>query len=135
MRRVAAAKFGKHQPESNRAGPSLPPGRRSLHGQKIGRATPPRYRAGFGPPPRPRQARALIRGGPAKQVKRAWEVVDDLPVHIPVLPGELKAIETFLAAVVDAALEPIGLYTEKPGSEPAKPAVEWCTNTSLREPR
>jgi hypothetical protein len=124
MRRVAAAKFGKHQPESNRAGPSVPPGRRSLHGQKIGRATPPRYRAGFGPPPRPRQARALIRGGPAKQVKRAWEVVDDLPEHIPVLPGELKVIETFLAAVVDAALEPIGLYTEKPGSEPAKPAVE-----------
>jgi|RhiMetdeSRZDD1v2_1073273.scaffolds.fasta_scaffold3240574_1 hypothetical protein len=124
MRRVAAAKFGKHQPESNRAGPSLPPGRRSLHGQKIGRATPPRYRAGFGPPPRPRQARALIRGGPAKQVKRAWEVVDDLPVHIPVLPGELKAIETFLAAVVDASLEPIGLYTEKPGSEPAKDTAE-----------
>jgi hypothetical protein len=124
MRRVAAAKFGKRQPESNRAGPSVPPGRRSLHGQKIGRATPPRYRAGFGPPPRLRQARALIRGGPAKQVKRAWEVVDDLPEHIPVLPGELKVIETFLAAVVDAALEPIGLYTEKPGSEPAKPAVE-----------
>ena len=120
MRRVAAAKFGERQPESDRAGPSLPPGRRSLHGQKIGRATPPRYRAGFGPPPRPRQARALIRGGPAKQAKRALEVVDDLPEHIPVLPGELKAIETFLAAVVDASLEPIGLYTEKPGSEPAK---------------
>jgi hypothetical protein len=124
MRRVAAAKFGKRQPESNRTGPPVPAGRRSLHGQKIGRATPPRYRAGFGPPPRPRQARALIRGGPAKQVKRAWEVVDDLPEHIPVLPGELKVIETFLAAVVDAALEPIGLYTEKPGSESAKPAVE-----------
>src|SRR4029077_15925229 len=111
MRQVAAAKFGKRQPES----------RRLLHGQEIGRAT---HRSGFGPPPRPRQARALIRGGPAKQVKRAWEVVDDLPNHIPVLPGELKVIETFLAAVVDAALEPIGLYTEKPGSEPAKPAVE-----------
>jgi hypothetical protein len=47
-----------------------------------------------------------------------------LPVHIPVLPGELKAIETFLAAVVDASLEPIGLYTEKPGSEPAKDTAE-----------
>ena len=74
MRRVAAAKFGKRQPESDRAGPSLPPGRRSLHGQKIGRATPPRYRAGFAPPRRPRQARPVIRGGPAKQVERAWEV-------------------------------------------------------------
>jgi hypothetical protein len=123
MRRVAAAKFGKRQPESNRASPSVPPGRRSLHGQKIGRAT---HRAGFGPPPRPRQARALIRGGAAKQVKRAREVVADLPEHIPVLPGELKVIETFLAAVVDAALEPIGLYTEKPGSEPAKPAVKYA---------
>jgi hypothetical protein len=124
MRRVAAAKFGKRQPESDRAGPSLPPGRRSLHGQEIGRATPPRYRAGFGPPPRPRQARALIRGGPAKQAKRALEVVDDLPEHIPVLPGELKVIETYLAAVVDDSLEPMGLDTEKPGREPAKRAVE-----------
>jgi hypothetical protein len=72
MRRVAAAKFGKRQPESNRASLSVPPGRRPLRGQKIGRAT---HRAGFGPPPRRRQATALIRGGPAKQVKQAWEVV------------------------------------------------------------
>ena len=123
MRRVAAAKFGKRQPESDRAGPSLPPGRRSLHGQKIGRAAPPRYRAGFDPP-HPRRARALIRGGPAKQAKRALEVVDDLPEHIPVLPGELKVIETYLAAVVDDSGDPMGLDKEKPGSEPAKRAVE-----------
>ena len=121
MRRVAAAKFGERQPESDRAGPSLPPGRRPLHGRKIGRAT---HRAGFRPPPRLRQAKAPIRGGPAKQVKRAWEVVDDLPEHIPVLPGELKVIETYLAAVVDDSLEPMGLDTEKPGREPAKRAVE-----------
>ena len=124
MRRVAAAKFGKRQPESDRAGPSLPPGRRSLHGQKIGRATPPRYRAGFGPPPCPRQAIPVIGGGPAKQVEGAWEVVEDFPEHIPVLPGELKVIETYLAAVVDDSFEPMGLDTEKPGSEPAKRAVE-----------
>ena len=124
MRRVPAAKFGKRQPESDRAGPSLPPGRRSLHRQKIGRAIPPRYRAGFGPPPRPRQARALIRGGPAKQVERAWEVVDDFPEDIPVLPGELKVIETYLAAVVDDSLEPTGLETEKAASETAKRALE-----------
>ena len=42
----------------------------------------------------------------------------------PVRPGELKALETFLAAVVDASLEPTGLYTEKPGSEPAKDTAE-----------
>jgi|SRR5580700_2865888 hypothetical protein len=124
MRRIAAAKFGKRQPGSDRAGPSLPPGRRSLYGQKSGRAAPPRYRAGFGPPPRPRQPRALIRGGPAKQLERALEVVDDLPEHIPVLPGELKVIETYLAVVVDDSWESMGLDTEKPGSEPAKPAVE-----------
>jgi hypothetical protein len=124
MRRVAAAKFGKRQPESDRAGPSLPPGRRSLHGQKSGRAAPPRYRAGFGPPPRPRQPRPLIRGGPAKQLERAWEVVDHLPEDIPVLPGELQVIETYLAVVVDASWEPMGLDTEKPGSEPAKRGVE-----------
>ena len=124
MRRIAAAKFGKGQPESDRASPSLPPGRRSLHGQKIGRATPPRYRAGFGPPPRPRQAIPVIGGGPANQVERAWEVVEDFPEHIPVLAGELKVIETYLAAVVDDSLEPMGLDTEKPGSEPAKRAVE-----------
>jgi hypothetical protein len=121
MRRVAAAKFGKRQPQSNQASPSVPPGRCPLHGQKIGPAT---HRAGFGPPPRPRQARALIRGGPAKQAKRALEVVDDLPEHIPVLPGELKVIETYLAAVVDDSGDPMGLDTEKPGSEPAKRAVE-----------
>jgi len=65
----------------------------------------------------------LVRGfgvGPRSRSSGRGEVVDDLPEHIPVLPGELKAIETFLAAVVDASLEPIGLYTEKPGSEPAK---------------
>jgi hypothetical protein len=124
MRRVAAAKFGKHQPESVRAGPSLPPARRSLGRQKVGRATPPRYRAGFGPQPRPRQSRPLIQGRPAKQLERAWEVVDDLPEDIPVFPGELKVIETYLAAVVDDSLEPMGLETEKPGSEPAKRAGE-----------
>jgi hypothetical protein len=124
MRRVAAAKVVKRQPESDRAGPAVPPGRRSLHGQKIGRATPPRYRAGFGPPPRPRQGRALIRGGPAKQVKRAWEVADDLPEHIPVLPGELKVIETFLAAV-----------GWKRACQTRGGIVKRGINTSWREPR
>jgi hypothetical protein len=124
MRRIAAAKFGKRQPESDRVGPSLPRARRSLDRQKVGRATPPRYRAGFGPQPRPRQSRPLIQGRPAKQVERAWEVVDDFPEDIPVFPGELKVIETYLAAVVDASLEAMGLDTGKPGSEPAKRAVE-----------
>ena len=124
MRRVAAAKFGKHQPESDWASPSLPPARRSLGRQKVGRATPPRYRAGFGPQPRPRQSRPLIQGRPAKQFEPAWEVVGDFPEDIPVFPGELKVIETYLAAVVDDSLEPMGLDTEKPERESAKRAVE-----------
>jgi hypothetical protein len=124
MRRIAASKFGKSQPESDRASPSLPPARRSLRrGQKIGRPTPLRYRAGFGPPPRPRQSRPLIQGRPAKQVERAWEVIDDFPEDIPVLRGELKVIETYLAAVLDYSLEPMGLETEKAASETAS-AVE-----------
>jgi hypothetical protein len=175
MRRVAAAKFGKRQPESNRASLSVPPGRRRLQGQKIGPAT---HRAGFGPPSRPRQARALIRGGPAKQVKQAWEVVrpslpparraapsrkagrlrhplyranfgpplrvrqsrprvlgrtanqadpaweviDDFPEDIPVMPRELKVIETYLAAALDEILG--RLEAEKPVSETTNRAVE-----------
>src|SRR5690349_24352582 len=168
MSRVAAAKFGKRQPESNRASPSVPPGRRPLHGRKIGPAT---HRAGFRPRPRPRQARALIRGGPAKQVKQAWkvvrpalpparraalrlsrkagrlrhppywaglrppprapqsrlqipggaanqvqpawELVDDFPEDIPVMPRELKVVETYLAALLDESLEPMSLEADK----------------------
>jgi hypothetical protein len=41
-----------------------------------------------------------------------------------VFPGELKVIETYLAAVVDDTWESMGLDTGKPGSEPAKRAVE-----------
>jgi hypothetical protein len=169
MRRVAAAKFGKRQPESR-----LP-----LHGQEIGRAT---HRAGFGPPPRPRQARALVRGGPAKQVKQAWEVVrpslpparraalrpsrkagrlrhptyragfrppprapqsrvripggaanqaqpacdvvDDFPEDIPVMPTELKVVETYLAALLHESLEPTSLKADKAAIESVKPDVE-----------
>ena len=175
MRRVAAAKFDKRQPESNRASLSVPPGRRRLQGQKIGPAT---HRAGFGPPPRQRQARALIRGGPkqvkqawevvrpslpparraalrpsrkagrlrhppyragfrppprapqsrlripggaANQVQPAWDIVDDFPEDIPVMPRELKVIETYLAAVLDESLEPMSLEA---AIETVKPDVE-----------
>ena len=176
MSRVAAAKFGKRQPESNRASLSVPPGRRPLHGRKIGPAT---HRAGFRPRPRPRQARALVRG-PAKQIKQAWEVVrpslpparraalrpsrkagrlrhhwaglrppprapqsrlqipggaanqvqpawdvvDDFPEDIPVMPRELKVIETYLAALLHESLEPTSLEADKAAIESVKPDVE-----------
>ena len=92
--------------------------------RKAGRLRHPPYRADFRPPPRAPQSRIQIPGGAAIQVQPAWDLVDDFPEDIPVFPGELKVIETYLAAVVDASLEPMGLDTEKPGSEPAKRAVE-----------
>jgi len=124
MKRVAAAKFDKHQPESDWASRALPPARRSLGRQKVGRATPPRYRAGFGPHPRQWRARSLIRGRPAKQVERAWEVVDDFPEDIPVMPRELKVIETYLAALLHESLEPTSLEAKKAAIESVKPDVE-----------
>jgi|SRR6476620_7467695 len=109
MRRVAAAKFGKRQPESNWASPSVPPGRRRLH------------RAGFRPPPRAPQSRLRILSGAENQVQPAWDVVDDFQEDIPVMPRELKVIETYLAAVLDESLEPTSLEA---AIESVKPDVE-----------
>jgi hypothetical protein len=39
-----------------------------------------------------------------------------LPEHIPVLPGELKVIETFLAVVLAEFLEPTSVEAEKGGN-------------------
>ena len=60
----------------------------------------------------------------AKQVERAWEVVDDFPGEITVLPRELRVIETYLAGVLDEFLEPRRLETGKFASETAKRDVE-----------
>src|ERR1700745_1397021 len=102
MRRIAASKFGKSQPESDRARPSLPPARRtaSRRGQKVGRSPALRYRGGFRPSGPPQFARRVL-GRAAKQREPAWEVVDDFPEDIAVLRGELKVIETYLAALLD----------------------------------
>jgi hypothetical protein len=51
-------------------------------------------------------------------------LVADLPEHIPVLPGELKVIETFLAAVLAEFLEPTSVEAEKAAIENVKPDVE-----------
>jgi hypothetical protein len=48
-----------------------------------------------------------------KQRERVWEVVGDFPEEIPVLPGELKVIETYLAAILDESFEQMGLQTDK----------------------
>jgi len=121
-RRIAASKFGKRQPESDWARPSLPPARRtaSRRGQKVGRSPGLRYRAGFRPP----QSARRVLGRAAKQREPAWEVVDDFPEDIAVLSGELKVIETYLAALLDESFEQMGLETHKAASDTAKCDVE-----------
>jgi hypothetical protein len=123
MRRIAASKFHKYQPESDRARPSLLPARRAplRPGRKARRPRRLPYRAGFRPPPRAPQSRLRIPGGAANQVQPAWDVVDDFPEDIPVMPRELKVIETYLAAVLDESLEPMSLEAEKAAIETVKP--------------
>jgi hypothetical protein len=126
MRRIAASKFGRRQPESDRARPSLPPAWRTpaRHGQKVGRSSALRYRGGFRPSDRPPQSARRVLGRAARQHGRAWEVVDDFPEDIAVLPGELKVIETYLAALLDESFEQMGLEADKTASETAKCDVD-----------
>jgi hypothetical protein len=123
MSRITASKFYKDQPESDWVRPSLPPARRaaSRPSRKAGRLRHPPYRAYFRPPPRAPQSRLRIPGGAANQVQPAWEVVDDFPEDIPVMPRELKVIETYLAAVLDESLAPMSLEA---AIETVKPDVE-----------
>jgi hypothetical protein len=125
MRRITASKFGKGQPESDWARPSLPPARRtaSRRGQKVDRSPGLRYRAGFRLSDRPAQSARRVLARP-KQREPVWEVVGDFPEEIPVLPGELKVIETYLAALLDESFEQMGLETDKAESETAKCDVE-----------
>ena len=111
MRRIAASKFGRRQPDSHWAGPSLPTARRtaSRRGQRIGRSPGLRYRAGIRPSDRPPQSARRVLGRTAKQREPAWEVVDDFPEDIAVLSGELKVIEMYLAALLDESFEQMGL--------------------------
>jgi hypothetical protein len=126
MRRIAASKVGRRQPESNRARPPLPLARRaaSRRGQKVGRSPGLRYRAGFRPSDRPAQSARRVLARAAKQREPAWEVIDDFPEDIAVLPEELTVIETYLAALLDASFEQIGLEADKTTSETAKCDVD-----------
>jgi hypothetical protein len=126
MRRIAASKYSKSQAESDRGLPSLSPGRRgrSRPSQRIGRPPHQSHRPTFGPLPRPARSRPLIGGRGAKQIERALEVVDDFPEEIPIPPGELGVIETYLAGRLNEALELIGLAPDDPTSKKSKPHVE-----------
>jgi len=106
MRRIAASRFDQSQPAPDRVRPSLPPARHATSRLSLRSGRPPRQRFGptFGLPSRRPQSRPQIRGEAAKQVERAWELADDLPAELPVMPGELKVIETYLAAALDEIL-------------------------------
>ena len=67
----------------------------------------------------PQSGVSIIRAAP-----HAWEVVDDFPADIAVLPQELRVIETYLAALLDESFEQMGLGTDKAASETAKCDVE-----------
>jgi hypothetical protein len=126
MRQMAASKFGKSPPESDRGRQSLAPVRRrgSRPGQRIGRPPRRRYGLSFRPLPLLLQSRARIQARAAKQTECAWEVVDDFPEDITVLPGELRVIETYLAGFLDEFLEPRRREADNPASETAKRDVE-----------
>ena len=125
MRRIAASKLGKRQPELDWARPSLPPARRtaSRRGQKVDRSPALRYRAGFRPSDRPAQSARRVLARP-KQREPAWEIVDDFPEDIAVLHGELQVIETYLAALLDESFDQMRLETDKAKSETAKCDME-----------
>jgi hypothetical protein len=73
---------------------------------KVGRS-PLRYRAALRPPQRPARSRRRIPRRPTKQVELSWQVVDDFPDVVPVMPTEIKVIETYLAAFLGETLKPI----------------------------
>jgi hypothetical protein len=73
---------------------------------------------------RPAQSARRVLARAAKQRQPAWQVVDDFPADIAVLPGELRVIETYLAALLDESFEQMELETDKAASETAKCDVE-----------
>jgi hypothetical protein len=123
---IAASKFGRRQSESDWARPPLPPARRtaSRRGQRVGRSPGLRYRAAFRPSDRAPQSGCRVLGRAAKQREPTWQVVDDFPEDIAVLPGELKVIEMYLAALLDESFEQMGLETETAANDTAKCDVE-----------
>ncbi len=59
-------------------------------------------------------------GSAAKQLETvACDVVDDFPRDLPLLPGELRVIETYLARLLEESFETAALSTDTPASEAA----------------
>jgi hypothetical protein len=90
---------------------------------KVGRS-PLRYRAALRPPQRPARSRRRIPRRTTKQVEPSWEVVDDFPDVVPVMPTEIKVIETYSAAFLGEALEPIESETKSDHANTAARDIE-----------
>jgi hypothetical protein len=73
---------------------------------------------------RPPQSAHRVLDSAAKQWEPAWEVVDDFPEDIAVLPREVRVIETYLARLLDESLGAATLGTDIPATEAAKEGGE-----------
>jgi hypothetical protein len=83
------------------------PGRTAYRrGRRVSRSPGLRHRTGFRPQGRPPRPALQLPGRSAKHREPIWEVLDDLPKDIAVLPGELRIIETYLAQLLDGSLGP-----------------------------
>jgi len=108
---------------NGRRSSAAPAGRTAYRrAQRVGRSPGLRYRTGFRPWDRPPQSRVL--GRAAKQWEPTGQVVDDFPGPVPVLPGELTIIETYLARLLDESLEPGRLEVNSSGNETTDRDVE-----------
>jgi hypothetical protein len=123
IRRVVASKFAKRRP-SDEGRPSPPPARRtaSRRGHRVAGSRSPSlgYRSELRAWARPPQSAHRVLDSAAKQWEPAWEVVDDFPEDIAVLPREVRVIETYLARLLDESLEAATLGTDTPATEAAK---------------
>ena len=110
---------------NGRRSSTAPAGRTTYRrGQRVDRSPGLRYRTGSRPWDSPPQSALRILGRAAKQWEPTGEVVDDFPEHLPVLPAELKVIETYLARLLDESFEPGTLETNSSESETTNRDVE-----------
>jgi hypothetical protein len=121
MKRTAASKLGK-SPQLDRGGASLPRPRRaeSRPDQTLGRPPRRHHRTRLSPAPRGVHSRPGIWARATKRVSPGFEVADDFAEALPVLPGELRVIETYLARLLDDSLEAATMGTDTPATEAPK---------------
>jgi hypothetical protein len=127
-RRTVASNFTKQRPTSDKGPPSPPPARRtaSRRGHRVAGSRSPSLgdRRELRAWARPPQSAHRVLDSASKQWELAWEVVDDFPEDIAVLPREVRVIETYLARLLDESLGAATLGTDIPATEAAKEGGE-----------